>query len=130
MTNQQRFSWPPRMRVELRCGEVSYYAAASLAPAVGERVPCMRHDYCPVTLVSRRGTASLRSGRTRRSRRSVEEMLHHLSDLDVQSVSQLRRSGFTLRLVETARIQGRVTVDDTGAAVLVKLACAAGRKDL
>jgi hypothetical protein len=48
-------------------------------------------------------------------------MLHHLHESDVQSTSQLRRAGFTLRLVEAARVRGQITVDDTGAVVLVRL---------
>src|SRR4051794_24395699 len=91
----------------LTCGTVNHYEVDSLAPDVGEIVPCVRHGYCEVVEVQRRGRAADRyalggaapEGGGRRPRRSVDDLLDHLTAAQSASFTSLRRQGFTLRLI-------------------------------
>jgi hypothetical protein len=103
----------------LACGAVNQYEADSLAPDTGETVPCIRHGYCRVIEVHRLGRAADRyrlggamAGDGRRPRRSVDDLLAHLTAAQSASFASLRRQGFTLRLITMAARGGQVRIDD------------------
>jgi hypothetical protein len=100
----------------LRCGTVLTYEARGFLPTSGERVPCRRHGYCGVKVVSR-STASTTAGPAlpRARPRAQHELEAWLRDRPATTVHALKRERFTLRMIAAAERKGLVTVDlETG----------------
>ncbi len=110
----------------LGCGSVLAYEAPTYVPAVGEVVPCRRHGFCPVTSRDAGdGRGVDRVGRTTR-RRSLGDLMAFMISRPVTTVHELRRHGFTLRLVSTAQSRGLLDIDFvTGR---VALSCSGSRQ--
>ena len=125
-----RSAGPRSSSAVLSCGSVNHYEADSLAPSMGETVPCLRHGYCEVVEVRRRGPAgdcnrlggAMSGDSGRRPRRSVDDLLDHLAVVRSASYASLRRQGFTLRLITLAARAGQVRVDDARGKVHMAIA--------
>lgn len=110
----------PKARVELTCGRECLFSSVATAPSVGDLVPCLEHGYCRVVL-SGPIKASKPNSSLRRPRRTVEDLLTHLAQNRTQSLQQMRRAGFTLRVVSMAAQSGQVQILDDGEHVEVRL---------
>jgi hypothetical protein len=101
-----------RYSAVLTCGSVLYYDYCTFVPRIGERVPCLRHDFCRVEAAGARASAPDRQARRPRAHpRTTAELLCFLEGRPASTVAELRRHRFTLRLVSLAAADGLVLVE-------------------
>jgi hypothetical protein len=93
----------------LDCGTILTYDYPTFAPADGEIVPCRRHGYCHVNGPRVRNKTH-KTG-TARARPSVAELIDFMSGGRTMKLYELRRHGFTLRIVVEAQERGLVELD-------------------
>jgi hypothetical protein len=100
----------------LRCGTVLSYEARGFLPTSGERVPCRRHGYCGVHVVSTSTGSTVAGPPLPRARpRAQHELEAWLRERPTTTVHALKRERFTLRMIAAAEREGLVTVDvETG----------------
>jgi len=108
-----------RYRAVLACGNTLYYDSSSFVPSTGERVPCLRHQFCRVVTTRVGADEQPDVRRPRAQRRTSAELLLFLQEQSDVTVAELRRHRYTLRLIATATAAGLVHVDgwDQDAAV-------------
>lgn len=106
-------SLPPRRRSRaiLTCGNTLYYDCAAFLPRVGERVPCVRHEFCRVETTRTGAEESSAARPVRAARRTVTELVQFVAARPESTVAELRRHRFTLRLIAAAVEDGLLHVE-------------------
>lgn len=101
------------LTARLACGRLLHYEAASLVPATGDVVPCLRHGYCSVRPDDGRVVEldPVRRGTRRLPPPSHVALGRFLAQHPVTTVHALRKERFTLRILTQAQAEGVLDLD-------------------